>query len=86
MLHCSRHSLSNGTACRHSGPQGKVKPFTIIDDPADWKRSNWVGREAEYTYLFTPEDLFELTAAVDALKNRGVVSEDHVIAVRPFPF
>lgn len=70
-------------ACRHSGPQGKVKPFTIIDDPADWKRSDWVRREAEYTYQFTPEDAAELSAAVDALRARGVASEDDIIAVRP---
>lgn len=70
-------------ACRHSGPQGKVKPFTIIDDPADWKRSDWVGREAEYTYNLTPEDVAELSAAVDALQARGVASEDDIIAVRP---
>ncbi len=37
----------------HSGPQGKVVPFTIIDDPADWKADDWKGREAEYTYYLT---------------------------------
>ena len=40
---------------RHSGPQGKVKPLTIVDDPADWKASDWEGREEEYTYRFTAE-------------------------------
>lgn len=70
-------------ACRHSGPQGKVKPFTIIDDPADWKRSDWVGREAEYTFSFTPGDVAELSAAVNALRARGVAGEDDIIAVRP---
>ena len=70
-------------ACRHSGPQGKVKPFTIIDDPADWKRSDWVGREAEYTYQFTLEDVAELSAAVHALQARGVATEDDIIVVRP---
>ncbi len=32
---------------------GKVEPLTIIDDRADWKASDWVGREEEYTYRFT---------------------------------
>ncbi len=41
--------------CRHSGPQGKAEPLTIIDDPADWKASDWEGRESEYTYRFTSE-------------------------------
>ena len=41
--------------CRHSGPQGKVEPLTIVDDPADWKASDWEGRESEYTYRFTSE-------------------------------
>jgi hypothetical protein len=67
--------------CRHSGPQGKVVPLTIIDDPADWKAKDWEGREAEYTYFFTPEDIVELAAAVDALKARGVSTEDDIIAV-----
>lgn len=58
-----------------------MKPLTIIDDPADWKRTDWVGREAEYTYWFIPQDLAELAAAVDALKARGVASEDDIIAV-----
>ncbi len=68
--------------CRHSGPQGKIIPLTIIDDPADWKAKDWQGREAEYTYFFTPEDIAELAAAVDALKSRGVSTEDDIIKVR----
>lgn len=43
------------TRCRHSGPQGKVEPLTIIDDPADWKSSDWAGREDDYTYHFSAE-------------------------------
>ena len=27
--------------CRHSGPQGKVEPLTVVDDPADWKATDW---------------------------------------------
>lgn len=48
---------------------------------ADWRASDWAGREDEYTYVFTANDISELTAAVDALKARGVKTEDDVIAV-----
>lgn len=47
-------------AVRHSGPQGQVKPLTIIDDPADWTSTSLKGREAEYTYYITQEDITEL--------------------------
>ena len=30
-------------------------PLTIIDDPADWKASEWEGREEDYTYRFTTQ-------------------------------
>ena len=67
--------------CRHSGPQGKVKPLTIIDDPADWKAADWQGREDEYTYTFSQADTEELLAAVEAVKAKGVATEDDVLAV-----
>jgi hypothetical protein len=47
--------FANRLRHRHSGPQGKVVPLTIIDDPADWKASEWTGREEDYTYRFTPQ-------------------------------
>ena len=68
--------------CRHSGPQGKVVPLTIIDDPAGWKSKDWEGREAEYTYSLTAHDVAELHSAVAALRARGVAAEDDIIAVR----
>ena len=71
-------------SCRHSGPQGKVVPLTIIDDPADWKSRDWEGREAEYTYSLTAQDVAELHSAVAALKKRGVAAEHDIIAVRLF--
>ncbi len=51
---CPRFHVSN-LRRRHSGPQGKVEPLTIIDDPADWVSSDWAGREDKYTYSFTEE-------------------------------
>ena len=33
--------VSTGLQCRRrSGPQGKVEPLTIIDDPADWRAAD----------------------------------------------
>ncbi|EIE24910.1 Clavaminate synthase-like protein [Coccomyxa subellipsoidea C-169] len=40
---------------------------------------DWEGRESEYTYFFTPEDIAELAAAVGALKGRGISTEDDII-------
>eukprot|EP00891_Asterochloris_glomerata_P005068 jgi/Astpho2/5068/Aster-x0233 len=65
----------------HSGPQGKVKPLTIIDDPSDWKAADWQGREDEYTYTFSQADTEELLAAVEAVKAKGVATEDDVLAL-----
>eukprot|EP00195_Chlamydomonas_chlamydogama_P015071 CAMPEP_0202914878 /NCGR_PEP_ID=MMETSP1392-20130828/64253_1 /ASSEMBLY_ACC=CAM_ASM_000868 /TAXON_ID=225041 /ORGANISM="Chlamydomonas chlamydogama, Strain SAG 11-48b" /LENGTH=95 /DNA_ID=CAMNT_0049606703 /DNA_START=119 /DNA_END=402 /DNA_ORIENTATION=+ len=51
------HQLSNGLMERMasfvaenvvSGPQGSVKPFTIVDDPSAWKAADWAGRESEF--------------------------------------
>ncbi len=75
------HNLVHLRPCRHSGPQGKVKPLTIIDDPADWKAADWQGREDEYTYTFSQADTEELLAAVEAVKAKGVATEDDVLAV-----
>ena len=36
-------------------------PLTIIADPADWKASEWEGREEEYTYRFTSQVLIPQT-------------------------
>ncbi len=51
---CLQFHVSN-LRRRHSGPQGKVEPLTIIDDPADWVSSDWAGREDDYTYSFSEE-------------------------------
>lgn len=36
LMTSARHAVTR----RHSGPQGKVVPLTIIDDPADWKAAD----------------------------------------------
>lgn len=49
-----------GLTRRHSGPQGQVKPHTIIDDPADWTSSSLKGKEDEFTYVITEDDKREI--------------------------
>ncbi|KAK9840646.1 hypothetical protein WJX81_006750 [Elliptochloris bilobata] len=55
-------------AQRHSGPQGAVEPFTIIDDPSAWRAAEYAGREAEWLAPLTPSDIAELDAAVHAVE------------------
>ncbi|DBB18065.1 hypothetical protein WJX82_011687 [Trebouxia sp. C0006] len=64
---------------RVSGPQGKVEPLTIIDDPADWKAADFQGREDAYTYQLTTQDVAELTAAVAKVKSTGVSTEKDIL-------
>ena len=39
------------------------------------------GREEEYTYHFTKEDVGELTAAVNSIKSSGVTTEQDILKV-----
>ncbi|KAL3155553.1 hypothetical protein ABBQ38_011107 [Trebouxia sp. C0009 RCD-2024] len=71
---------------RHSGPQGKVEPLTVIDDPADWKAADLQGREAEYTYHLIERDVEELAAAVHKAKTAGVSSEQDILKLRKEDF
>ena len=58
--------------CRHSGPQGRVEPFTIVDDPSAWLVADYQGREDAYIYAFTPEDIQELDAAIARVEQGGL--------------
>ena len=70
-----------GTCVRRHSQQGSVKPLTIIDSPADWTSASLKGREAEFTYALSDAEVAELISAVDALKRRGVSSEQDVLQV-----
>ena len=72
-----------GLVYRHSGPQGAVKPLTIIDSPADWTSEGLKGQEATYTLRFSEADRAEIQQAVEKLKARGVASEDNIQQVCP---
>lgn len=52
-----------GWWCSHSGPQGRVVPFTIIDDPAAWTAADYPDLEQHIQHL-SPDDVAELDAAV----------------------
>ncbi|KAK9863979.1 hypothetical protein WJX84_007599 [Apatococcus fuscideae] len=71
-------STTSVAAVEHSGPQGKVKPLTIIDHPSDWTSASLKGKESEYTCRWREADTLELDAAVQKLKARGVSTEDDV--------
>ena len=60
----------NGNAHRHSGPQGKVQPLTIIDDPSAWRAGDYPD-PAKLAYVLTPDDVAELDEAVAAAINSG---------------
>ena len=72
--------------CRHSGPQGKVTPLTIIDDPSDWTAESLAGKEADYTYKLTQSDVQEIIASTDKIKARISPTEEAVKKVRNLPF
>lgn len=61
-------------ACRHSGPQGRVEPLTIIDDPADWKSSDL--KPEDYTYKLSEREIAEIIAATEEILARGVKHEE----------
>ena len=58
----------NCKSCRHSGPQGEVEPFTVVDDPSAWRAADYAGREAEWLAPLTPSDIAELDAAVHGIE------------------
>ena len=69
-------------ACRSSGPQGSIKPLTIIDDPAAWTAESLKGKESEYTYTLTKDAVGEIITAVQKIKARIPHTEEGVLSVR----
>ncbi len=58
---------------RHTGPQGAVEPFTVVDDPSAWRASDYAGREAEWLFALTPDDVAELDATVKAVEDNPML-------------
>lgn len=57
------------TSDRRSGPQGSVKPYTIIDDPAAWMAADYQHDESKWVYVLTKQDIKELDAAVAGVEH-----------------
>lgn len=55
MLLTIQHMFTNAAPiCRHSGPQGSVKPFTVVRDPAAWYADDWK-QDKSWIYELTDE-------------------------------
>lgn len=57
---------------RHSGPQGRIEPFTIVDDPSAWLAEEYKGKEDTYIHTLTAEDIKELDAAIALVEKEGL--------------
>lgn len=76
MLRLESHGVDGlappkGPVTSESGPQGKVRPYTIIRDPQAWLAAEWEGREAEWVLELTPEDVAAVEDRVSALEAAG---------------
>lgn len=57
-----------------SGPQGRVVPFTFIDDPSAWTAANWsepAAVEGRLVFALSPEDAAAVVAATAAFIASG---------------
>ena len=68
-----------------SGPQGKVVPHTILDDPSAWTAESLKGKEEEYTWTLTKKDVKDIITAVEKITRRLPPTEESVKGVRPQP-
>ena len=57
---------------RHSGPQGHIEPFTVVDDPSAWLAADYKGNEDTYIYTLTPEDIKEVDEAIALVEKGGL--------------
>lgn len=64
---------------RHSGPQGHIEPFTIVDDPSAWLSADYKDKQQDYIYTLTPKDLQEVEAAIALVESRGLTIEVRTI-------
>ena len=64
-----------------SGPQGKVVPLTIVDDPADWTAETLKGKEDEYTWTLSEQDVQDIISATEKITSRLPPTEDSVKGV-----
>ncbi|CAK0785174.1 hypothetical protein CVIRNUC_008380 [Coccomyxa viridis] len=67
---------------RHSGPQGKIEPFTIVDDPSAWVAADYRGNEDAFIYRLTKQDLKEVEAAVATVETKGLRIEGNLVHIQ----
>lgn len=58
----------------HSGPQGEVKPYTIIEDPSAWYAEQYQDPET-YTYRLSSAEIAELESAIEHAESLGIAQE-----------
>ena len=63
-------NIAPALLCRHSGPQGSIKPLTVVDDSSAWLASDYPN-PAAHAYVLTPDDIVELDAAVATAAASG---------------
>ena len=68
---------------RHSGPQGSIEPFTVVDDPSAWLAEDFKGKEESFIYHFTEQDLKEIDAAIAKVEAKGLRIEVGICAHWP---
>ena len=61
-----------GPVTLESGPQGCVRPYTIIDDPQAWLAADLAQRQSEWLLQLSEEDVAAVEERVAALHTAGV--------------
>ncbi|EFN59759.1 hypothetical protein CHLNCDRAFT_56551 [Chlorella variabilis] len=64
--------VPTGPVTLESGPQGCVRPYTIIDDPQAWLAADLAQRQSEWLLQLSQEDVAAVEERVAALQAAGV--------------
>ncbi|KAK9919027.1 hypothetical protein WJX75_008803 [Coccomyxa subellipsoidea] len=67
---------------KHSGPQGHIEPFTVVDDPSAWLSTDYKGKQDTYIYTLTPEDILEINAAIALVEKGGLRIEGNLVHIQ----
>ncbi|KAK9862136.1 hypothetical protein WJX84_008907 [Apatococcus fuscideae] len=62
-----------------SGPQGNVRPLTIVQDPSAWMASDFTNGSAPFIYQLSETDILELRTSVAAALDQGVPQEGNLL-------
>ena len=64
--------------CRSSGPQGKVEPFTVVEDPSAWYAAD-VKASNDWIYQLTESDIQEIDTALEKATSLDLRREVRLI-------